>query len=131
MATMTMADFHPAKVIPRIKAGLPTRAFYELSDKIGVRPDRLAQVVGIAPRTLHRRKQAGRFDPFESERVVRIQRLYRRALEVFEDEGAVKIWFISPALALDGATPLDYADTEAGAREVENVLYRIEDGVFM
>ncbi len=131
MATMTMADFHPEKLIPRIKAGLPTRTFFDLSEKLNVRPEKLAQIVGIAPRTLHRRKQTGRFDRLESERVVRIQHLYQRALEVFEDAGAVKTWFVSPALALDGATPLDYADTELGAREVENVLGRIEHGVFM
>ena len=32
--------------------------------------------------------------------------------------------------ALGGATPLDFAKTEPGAREVENVLGRLEHGVF-
>lgn len=131
MATTTAADFHPSTIIPRIKAGLPTRTFFDLAEKLKVRPEGLGRIVGIAPRTLHRRKLAGRLDPLESERVARIQRLYQHALETFRDESAVQTWFVSPALALGGKTPLDYADTEVGSREVENVLLRLEHGVFM
>jgi len=34
-----------------------------------------------------------------------------------------------PVKGLGGKTPLEFADTETGAREVENMLGRIEDGV--
>jgi uncharacterized protein (DUF2384 family) len=32
--------------------------------------------------------------------------------------------------ALGGRSPLDFAQTEPGAREVENVIGRLEHGVF-
>jgi putative toxin-antitoxin system antitoxin component (TIGR02293 family) len=73
----------------------------------------------------------GRLQKEESERVVRLQRLFDKALDVFEDRAAAQSWFNSPQLALGRKTPLDYADTELGAREVENLLSRIEHGVFV
>jgi putative toxin-antitoxin system antitoxin component (TIGR02293 family) len=120
-----------AKAISKIKSGLPVKAFFVLKDEINVSAEELARVVGIAPRTLLRRKQEGRLQKEESERVVRLQRLFEKALEVFEDRAAVQSWFNSPQLALGDETPLHYADTELGAREVENLLSRIEHGVFV
>jgi putative toxin-antitoxin system antitoxin component (TIGR02293 family) len=120
-----------ARAISQIKSGLPVKVFFILKDQINISAEELARVVGIAPRTLLRRKQEGRLQKHESERVVRLQRLFEKALEVFEDPAAVQSWFVSPQLALGEKTPLDYADTELGAREVENLLSRIEHGVFV
>ena len=39
-------------------------------------------------------------------------------------------WFGEPLSVLGGQTPLDLCATEAGAREVEQTLGRIEHGVF-
>ena len=120
-----------AKAISQIKSGLPVKVFFALKDQINISTEELAHVVGIAPRTLLRRKQEGRLQKEESERVVRLQRLFEKALDVFEDRAAAQSWFNSPQLALGEKTPLDYADTELGAREVENLLSRIEHGVFV
>jgi putative toxin-antitoxin system antitoxin component (TIGR02293 family) len=40
------------------------------------------------------------------------------------------MWLKSPQKALGGKTPLEYSDTEPGAREVEDLLGRLEHGVF-
>jgi uncharacterized protein (DUF2384 family) len=37
---------------------------------------------------------------------------------------------VTPQFGLGGAVPLEYAETEVGAREVENLLGRIEHGVY-
>lgn len=120
-----------SKAISQIKSGLPVKVFFALKDQINISAEELAQVVGIAPRTLLRRKRQGKLQKEESERVVRVQRLFEKAIEVFEDRAAAQSWFNSPQLALGGKGPLDYADTELGAREVENLLSRIEHGVFV
>ena len=67
---------------------------------------------------------------FESEKAFRIARLYDRALEVFGDQQAAGNWLKEPARGLGETTPLLYAKTELGAREVEKLLTRIEHGVF-
>lgn len=107
------------------------KAFFALKSQLNISSEELAHIVGIAPRTLLRRKQQGRLRKEESERLVRLQRLFHKALDVFEDRAATQSWFNSPQLALGGKTPLNYADTELGAREVENLLGRIEHGVFV
>jgi putative toxin-antitoxin system antitoxin component (TIGR02293 family) len=85
--------------------------------------------MGIARATLHRRKKTGQLDASESERLIRLARLMARATEVFESEESARSWLKRPALALAGESPLGFADTEVGAREVEFLLGRLEHGV--
>jgi putative toxin-antitoxin system antitoxin component (TIGR02293 family) len=53
-----------------------------------------------------------------------------RASEALGGEESARSWLAAPALAFHGECPLDFADTEIGAREVEALLGRIEHGVF-
>ncbi|MGV3772845.1 MAG: antitoxin Xre/MbcA/ParS toxin-binding domain-containing protein, partial [Verrucomicrobiales bacterium] len=69
-------------------------------------------------------------DREESDRVVRFARLFGLAVQVMESTEAARAWLNSPQYGLGGATPLDYAETEWGAREVEELLGRIEYGVY-
>ena len=117
-------------LILQIKKGLPTSSFEKLRKRLDVSDNLLSQIVNIPKRTLNRRKQQGRLNAVESERLLRIARLYDKALEVFEDEKAAENWFKKPARGLAGRPPLKYADTELGAQEVERLLIRIEHGVF-
>jgi putative toxin-antitoxin system antitoxin component (TIGR02293 family) len=98
--------------------------------ELDVSADMLASAVNIASRTLTRRKKKGRFEPDESERVLRIASLFDRALRVLHRHRRVQQWFKSPQKGLGGKAPLEYADTEPGAREVEDLLGRLEHGVF-
>jgi putative toxin-antitoxin system antitoxin component (TIGR02293 family) len=66
----------------------------------------------------------------ESERLFRLACLYDKAVEVFEDPQMARKWLKEPSWALGDVTPLRYADTELGAQEVEDLLGRIEHGVF-
>jgi len=117
-------------LILKVKKGLPVSAFEKLRKKLGVSDNFLSQIVNIPRRTLTRRKRQGRLNADESEKVLRIARLYDRALEVFEDQQAAENWLKEPARGLGEAIPLKYARTELGAQEVERLLTRIEYGVF-
>ncbi len=117
-------------LIRSIKKGLPVSAFEKVQKELNISADKLAAAVNIASRTLARRKKEGRFHPDESERVLRIASLFDRALQVLHSHIRVQIWFKSPQKGLGGKTPLEYADTEPGAREVEDLLGRLEHGVF-
>jgi len=117
-------------MIQKVKKGLPIKSFEKLGKKLGVSDNLLCQIVNIPKRTLTRRKQQGRLNTEESEKVLRIARLYDKALDVFEDAAGAEKWLKEPARGLGGAIPLRYAQTELGAREVEMLLARIEHGVF-
>jgi len=118
------------EVIARIKEGLPVGSFETLREEFGVAATELAKTLNINMRTLSRRKQAGRLDVDESERVYRLARLFQIALNLFEDAALVRRWFATPKEIFGGLSPLHYADTEPGAQEVEKQLRRLEHGVF-
>jgi putative toxin-antitoxin system antitoxin component (TIGR02293 family) len=117
-------------VISRLKAGLTIGQFDHLCEAMDLTPLRLAAAAGIAPRTFARRKREGLLQPDESERVFRFSALFDTAVEVFGDIDAARHWFKAPLRTLHGKSPLDYAETEPGAREVEDILGRLEHGVF-
>jgi putative toxin-antitoxin system antitoxin component (TIGR02293 family) len=58
------------------------------------------------------------------------KKLMERAIEVLESAENANKWLNSPQYGLGGAVPLEYARTAAGAREVFNILGRIEHGVY-
>ena len=117
-------------LIRKIQRGFPVSSFEKLRRKLDFSDNLLSQVINIPKRTLTRRKQQGRLNVVESEKLLRIARLYDKALEVFEDEEAAEKWLKEPARGLGGVIPLEYAKTEIGAQEIEKLLIRIEHGVF-
>lgn len=118
------------ELIEDLKEGFPVDAFETLRQQMELPTADLADVIHIAQRTLSRRKKTGRFDTDESERLYRIAALFDRAVEVLGDKEAAQRWFKGAKRALGGKTPLEYADTEPGAREVHALLGRLEHGVF-
>jgi putative toxin-antitoxin system antitoxin component (TIGR02293 family) len=124
---------HPAAVgslIDTVLNGLPFSELVALRELLGQPLEQLAGNLGISRATLHRRKHAGRLEQGESDRVVRYARLMGKATEVFGSVEQARQWLGFPQFGLGNATPLDYARTEIGAREVENLLGRIEHGVY-
>lgn len=119
-----------ATVIARLKGGLPFRELEDLRDLLDLPMDRLAGHLGISRATLHRRKVAGRLDTGESDRVYRFARLLALAVETLESVEAARAWLAAPQVSLGGESPLVYAETEVGAREVEDLLGRLEYGVY-
>lgn len=118
-------------LIEKINSGLPYRAFEKLQTELGVTSKELARIIQVAPRTLTRRKAARRFQPDESDRILRASRVYDRVLDLFDgDREEARAWLISPRNTFNGSSPLEFAITEVGAREVEDLIGRLERGVF-
>ena len=123
-------EFTTPGLIQAVQAGLPVCELRDLQVSLNVSMGKLGTMLGISRATLHRRKAGGRLGPAESDRVVRFARLMGKAVEVMESAENARKWLISPQVGLGGAVPLDYAGTEVGAREVEDLLGRIEFGVY-
>lgn len=104
--------------------------FRLLQDLLRIPEEELGRYLGISPATLHRRKKSGRLETPESERIVRFARLFGLCMEVFETKDAAREWLKTANPGTAGESPLSYADTEFGAREVENLLGRVDHGVF-
>ena len=120
-----------SKLLREVERGLPFRAYERLARNIALTNDQLLQLVDISRRSLVRRRAEGRFSPHESDRLLRAARVFGAALSLFEgDRYAALAWLEAPQLAFGGAIPLNIARTEIGAREVEELAYRLEQGVF-
>jgi putative toxin-antitoxin system antitoxin component (TIGR02293 family) len=92
----------------------------------------LARFVRISPRTLARRKDVGRLQPDESDRLLRLSRLVGLALQLFEGSlEEARSWLRTPNRALGEASPLEFATTDVGTREVEQLIGRLEHGVVL
>ena len=116
--------------IREIRKGLPVETFFELEARLGVGTTQLAEVVGIPLRTLQRRKDEGRLTKDESDRLDRVRKLMNQATGIFDSETSARAWLTRPQIGLAGFVPLELADTGAGIREVENLLGRIDYGVY-
>jgi putative toxin-antitoxin system antitoxin component (TIGR02293 family) len=119
------------KLLERVEKGLSFQALERFRKNTHLSMTELADLVQIKARTLARRREAGRLEPDESDRLLRASRIFGLVLRLFEgDLDAARTWLSTPQMALGGVTPLEVARTGLGAREVENLVGRLEHGVF-
>ncbi len=119
----------PLDLVATVRQGLPYRSLETLLDTLHMSIDEFSVRLAIPRRTLARRKDQGRLDVIESERLVRLAKILARANMVLGSGEKALRWLEQANRALGGAAPLDLLDTDVGAQEVENVLGRIEHGV--
>jgi putative toxin-antitoxin system antitoxin component (TIGR02293 family) len=114
-----------------IETGLPAAAAEALKDVVGLDDPSLAITLGTSIRTLARaRAVQGRLDSVVSDRLYRLARLVAIARVVLEHDDRAVYWLTHPQPGLGDRRPIDLARSEPGAREVENLLLRIEHGVY-
>ena len=114
-----------------IRNGLPAQSITALAAKLGVGNNVLSRTLGIPQRTLTRRlSDASLLTPAESDRTVRMARIYASAVQTMGDEEKATAWLSTPNRALGGERPFDCLDTDPGARLVEDILGRIAYGVY-
>jgi putative toxin-antitoxin system antitoxin component (TIGR02293 family) len=130
MVLLGLAAAPPLEVATLVAAGLPWSAVERLQANTGLPLAALAPLIDTPVRTLMRRRLAGILQPAESDRVVRVARVFARALDLHRgDRDAARAWLLAPAIAFGGQPPATVARTEVGAREVENLVGRLEQGI--
>lgn len=123
--------FDLPNVVKAVKKGFPWKAFERLAHNMDLPQELIADMIGVPRRTLARRKADNRFQPDESDRLLRIARVFAKTLRLFDgDRDAATEWLTEINRALGDVAPLDYAATEVGAVEVEHLIGRIEHGVY-
>ena len=112
-----------------VERGLPSEAVAELQKELAElrvpRPSEYVEV--IASRAARARRQT--LTPEQGERFVRIAGVLARALDVWGDEEDAADFLVSPHPLLGGDTPIDRARSELGARQVEDILAKLDLGL--
>ncbi len=85
----------------------------------------------VPKRTLARRVAGNQpLSVEETERALRLERIASLADRVFGNPEKAHRWMRKPKHLLGGRTPVDFLESESGARQVEEMLHRIEHGMF-
>lgn len=124
-----MAGSELGDVLARIEQGINATAEMRLRERLDLSLGEMATLLGTSARTLGRRQEEGRLTPTESDRLYRYARLFERAVDVLGDEKSARTWMRNEQLRLGGRVPLQAARFEPGAREVEDLLGRVERGL--
>ncbi len=118
-----------------IREGFPYRVAVYIKEKLDLTDSELSKMLGISLRTLSRLKKEAaarsveKLSSVASDRLYRLARIYACAEDVLEDRDQAVEWLHSPQFGLGGRIPLEMIQTEAGSKEVEDLLGRIEYGV--
>ena len=120
----------PIGIFKAVQRGLSYSAIETFQKRSGFSTSEIADAVVITARTLARRKEQGRLEAEESDRLLRVARVFAKAVDLFDgDVDQARAWLSAPQRALGGVVPLVLARTDLGAREVEALAERLEHGV--
>ena len=111
-----------------IRDGFPPVVVERVMRASGLTLKELAAALDLSARSLQRRRRSGKLARYESDRLYRLARLVAIASDYLGDQERARRWLKRPNRALGGLAPVAAIDTEAGARQVENILGRIGYG---
>jgi putative toxin-antitoxin system antitoxin component (TIGR02293 family) len=116
-----------------LRVGLSGKALVYLIEHLSQGWDpSLASVLRVSQRTYQRRAAtaAKRLKPEQAARTWKFAEILARAIDVFGSKAEAERWLKEPAIGLDQRRPIDLLDTPAGVELVEDLLVRLDYGVY-
>jgi len=116
-----------------IRRGLPGGVLIHMVKHIQtMKPVDVGQAVGVSIRTVQRRTGSPQkpLSQDQSGRAWKFAEVLTTATEVFGSQSEAEKWLTTPAVALDQRRPVDLLSSPAGVEMVEQLLGRLEYGVY-
>ena len=116
-----------------IRKGLPGGVLIYMVKHIQtMRPADVGQAVGVSIRTVQRRTGSPQklLSQDQSGRAWKFAEVLTTATDVFGSQSEAEKWLTTPAVALDQRRPVDLLSSPAGVEMVEQLLGRLEYGVY-
>lgn len=118
-------------VVDRATAGVSRASFDNLALRLGVSKKTMAEdILSVSVKTIERKQPQEKLDKRTSSHAIEIARIIQHAYKVFENEEKVKRWLNLENRALGNRKPLVLLETFSGINLVNDVLGRIEEGVY-
>jgi putative toxin-antitoxin system antitoxin component (TIGR02293 family) len=112
-------------------SGITKNAIHNLASSIGIsRKDIAEDIFNISVKTLERKDLTTKLDKKTSSHAIEIAKVLQHTYEVFRDKEKVKRWLNTENKALNNLKPASLFDTLSGLALVNDVLGRIEEGVY-
>ncbi|MGK7922438.1 MAG: antitoxin Xre/MbcA/ParS toxin-binding domain-containing protein [Trichodesmium sp.] len=119
------------QIITIIRQGFSIISVIKVAEYCGLSESQMAALLATSERTISRRKKDQKpLDLSESDRLYRIARIVAHTLDIFESVETARDWLKKSNRALAGKTPLELLDTDAGTQQVDEVLNKIEYGIY-
>lgn len=132
---VSVALLTPLQLIEHSRQGLVSTEADRVGRLLGVSDKEMARLLNQSVATFHRQAKATRLDAATSERLLVLGRLAQYGAEVFQDQigssdGKFNRWLRRPLRLLGDRTPLALMDSPTGIQLIEDILGRIQYGVF-
>lgn len=130
-ASTKLSDISHRSESDIIRQGLSIESFKQVANYYQLSDAQLSKVLGTSVRTIVRlQKEQKPLNATWSDRLYRLARVAAQAQEVFENPQTATSWLKRPNRALNGNSPIDLLDTDAGTQQVTELLDRIDYGVY-
>ena len=115
-----------------INEGLPSASVFFLQNLLQLSDEEFSSTLGVSSKWLsrYRKTPKAHLTVDVSDKLYRVARIYKLAEEVLEGKESAINWLHRPQTGLNERVPLELIRTEAGNKEVEELLYRIEYGIY-
>jgi putative toxin-antitoxin system antitoxin component (TIGR02293 family) len=111
--------------------GITKNAINTLATFIGISRKYITEnIFNVSVKTLERKDHKTKLDKKTSSHAVEIARILQHGFEVFREEEKLKRWLNKENRALNNLKPVELFDTLSGLGMVNDVLGRIEEGVY-
>ena len=130
----TRASFHIVTdfdVVQLGQKGLTKKSVNALADNIGISRKSMAEdIFDVSVKTMERKSENAKLDKRISSHAVEIAKIVQHAFVIFGDNEKVKLWIGRENKALNNMKPVQFFDTLTGLNMVNDILTRIEEGVY-
>ena len=113
-----------------VRKGVPKLSIDFLAQVMNIPMTKMAILLNLSYKTLTRKNKVDLLDSPVSSHAYEIADTIAKGLGVFEDEERLNRWLNKENRALNGAKPYDLLDTSTGIKLVNQILGRIEEGVY-
>jgi putative toxin-antitoxin system antitoxin component (TIGR02293 family) len=122
---VTSLDFITAS-----EKGIPKQSVINLAEVLNVPMKHMANLLNISYKTLGRKRKTDAMNSIVSSLSIEIANTVAKGLAVFEDADKFNRWLNKENRALNGQKPFDLLNTPTGIKLVNQILGRIEEGVY-
>jgi putative toxin-antitoxin system antitoxin component (TIGR02293 family) len=113
-----------------VNNGIPKVSVDILAEVMEIPMTKMAHLLNLSYKTLTRKNKKDLLDPIVSSHTYEMTDVIAKGLEVFEDGEKLKRWLHKENRALKGKKPFDLLNTPTGIRLINQVLGRLEEGIY-